>query len=263
MTDEQQTDEQTSGAPQQEMEESGVAQQDEAQGTEGGGDTPEGKAEQGGGGGERGTADEGAGDEPRAESGEDEDTDTKIDPDDDEETKAKKAQAKMDSAKEEIKELEEKDPDELPTDIKDWPSGAAKYETFGGPEGEESYDESVTRKLGPSSLRHHEDGRVEIEGEDVDDPENYKGEPIPGGPTDPDSPLNEDERAAARVKEKEESDEDSPRGGREYGGDAEGSSGEDGDDSSSEDGQPQAESDQDQDEQQQEEGQEEEQKQES
>ncbi len=27
-----------------------------------------------------------------------------------------------------------------------------------------------------------------IEGRDVDDPEQYKGDPIPGGPTDPDAP---------------------------------------------------------------------------
>jgi hypothetical protein len=34
------------------------------------------------------------------------------------------------------------------------------------------------------SLRHHEGGDVSIEGEKVDDPERYKGDPIPGGPTD-------------------------------------------------------------------------------
>jgi hypothetical protein len=37
-------------------------------------------------------------------------------------------------------------------------------------------------------LRHREDGSVEIEGEEVDDPSEYKGPPIPGGPTDPDTP---------------------------------------------------------------------------
>jgi hypothetical protein len=33
---------------------------------------------------------------------------------------------------------------------------------------------------------------VEIGGEPVDDPEEYKGEPIPGGPTDKDSDDDED-----------------------------------------------------------------------
>ena len=94
---------------------------------------------------------------------------------------AKKAKEEEEAAKEKVKELEE-DP---PADLEDWPDDKAKYETFGGPEGDEDYEESVTSKLGPSALRHREDGSVEIEGEEVDDPEEYKGKPIPGGPTDP------------------------------------------------------------------------------
>ena len=86
-----------------------------------------------------------------------------------------------DQAKEKIHELEENPPEKL----EDWPDDKAKYETFGGAEGEEGYEESVTSKLGPSSLRYREDGGVEIEGEEVDDPDEYKSEPIPGGPTDP------------------------------------------------------------------------------
>ena len=43
----------------------------------------------------------------------------------------------------------------------------------------------MTSKLGPSSLRYRKDGGVEIEGEAVDDPDEYKSDPIPGGPTDP------------------------------------------------------------------------------
>ena len=59
----------------------------------------------------------------------------------------------------------------------------AKYLTYGGPEGTAGYDEGPTRKLGPSSLEHHEDGSVTIEGEEVEDPEQYKAdEPIPGAP---------------------------------------------------------------------------------
>jgi hypothetical protein len=100
---------------------------------------------------------------------------------DDEVAKARKAAEEEEKAKEKLKELEEDPPEKL----EDWPDDKAKYETFGGAEGDESYEDSVTSKLGPSSLRFKEDGAVEIEGEEVDDPEEYKGEPIPGGPTDP------------------------------------------------------------------------------
>jgi hypothetical protein len=89
----------------------------------------------------------------------------------------------MDRAKEKIKELEENPPEKL----EDWPEDKAKYETFGGPEGQHSYDEGPEAQLGPSSLRHRDDGTVEIEGDEVDDPDKYKGNPIPGGPTDPES----------------------------------------------------------------------------
>jgi hypothetical protein len=82
---------------------------------------------------------------------------------------------------EKVKELE-KDP---PKNLEDWPSDHAKYVTFGGREGEHSYEEGPESKLGPSGLRHNPDGSVEIEGEKVDDPSQYKGDPIPGGPTDP------------------------------------------------------------------------------
>ena len=82
--------------------------------------------------------------------------------------------------RERMKELE-KDP---PKDLKDWPDDELKYETFGGPEGDHSYEEGPESQLGPSGLRHHEGGKVTIEGEEVDDPEEYKGDPIPGGPTD-------------------------------------------------------------------------------
>jgi hypothetical protein len=82
-----------------------------------------------------------------------------------------------------MKELE----DDPPSDLKDWPDDERKYETFGGPEGDHSYEEGPEAKLGPSGLRHHDDGKVSIEGEEVADPEEYKGDPIPGGPTDPDA----------------------------------------------------------------------------
>jgi hypothetical protein len=100
--------------------------------------------------------------------------------------KAQEKEEQRESAKEKMKEVEENPPE----DLEDWPDDAAKYETFGGPEGEHSYEEGPEVKLGPSSLRHTEEGGVTIEGEEVDDPDRYKGEPIPGGPTDPDAPQD-------------------------------------------------------------------------
>jgi hypothetical protein len=88
-------------------------------------------------------------------------------------------------AKQKVKQLEEEGP---PEKLEDWPEDDAKYETFGGPEGEHGYHEGPEQQLGPTNLRHREDGSVEIDGEQVDDPENYKAEPVPGGPTDPDTP---------------------------------------------------------------------------
>jgi hypothetical protein len=101
-----------------------------------------------------------------------------------ESAKAQEKQEDRDAAKEKMKEIE-KDP---PDNLEDGPSDAAKYETFGGPEGDHSYEEGPESKLGPSSLRHREDGSVTIEGDEVDNPDDYKGEPIPGGPTDTDAP---------------------------------------------------------------------------
>jgi hypothetical protein len=103
---------------------------------------------------------------------------------------AKERGEEPDEAKQKIQELEEGDP---PKDLEDWPDDAAKYETFGGPEGDHSYDEGPEQKLGPSSLRHHEGGEVSIEGDKVDEPDEYKGEPIPGGPTDPNAPEAQQE----------------------------------------------------------------------
>src|SRR3954454_8132016 len=122
-------------------------------------------------------------DAPAGESGDDQDEDEK-----DEAQKAQEKEEEREQARDKVKELEEADP---PKDLEDWPDDAAKYETFGGPEGEHGYHEGPEEeKLGPSSLRHKEDGSVTIAGEDVDDPDEYKGDPIPGGPTDPDAPQD-------------------------------------------------------------------------
>ena len=100
--------------------------------------------------------------------------------------KAHEAKEAHDRAEETMKKLEESD--EPPKKLEDWPDDAAKYVTYGGGEGDHGYDEGPEQKLGPSSLERHEDGSVSIEGEKVDDPDKYKGEPIKGGPTDPDAP---------------------------------------------------------------------------
>jgi hypothetical protein len=92
---------------------------------------------------------------------------------------AQQQEQDVEEAKQELHDLEQGDP---PEKLEDWPDGKAKYLTYGGPEGTEGYDEGPTRKLGPSSLEHHEDGSVTIEGEPVDDPERYKTDPIPGAP---------------------------------------------------------------------------------
>ena len=106
--------------------------------------------------------------------------------DDDAATKAKDEEQEVEEAKKVMEELEEGDP---PENLEDWPGGKAKYQTYGGPDsGDGGYEDGATAKLGPSNLRHHEDGSVTIDGEKVDDPDEYKGEPIPGGPSDPDAP---------------------------------------------------------------------------
>jgi hypothetical protein len=95
---------------------------------------------------------------------------------DDQQHAAQEQEKEVEEAKQELHDLEEGDP---PEDLEDWPSGRAKYLTYGGPEGTAGYDEGPTAKLGPSSLEHHEDGKVTIEGEEVDNPDEYKSdEPV-------------------------------------------------------------------------------------
>src|SRR3954452_22340820 len=100
--------------------------------------------------------------------------------------KAQEAEEKHERARRTMKEIE-KDP---PEKLEDWPDDEAKYETFGGSEdGEGAYDEKHEEALGEHSVRHPDDGTVEVKGEKVDNPDEYKGDPIPGGPTDPDAPA--------------------------------------------------------------------------
>jgi hypothetical protein len=105
---------------------------------------------------------------------------------DDAHAKAQEAEEKHERAKATMEKIEQDPPEKL----EDWPDDEAKYETFGGSEaGEGAYDEQHEEALGEHSVRHHEDGSVEVKGEKVDNPDDYKGEPIPGGPTDPDAPA--------------------------------------------------------------------------
>jgi hypothetical protein len=99
------------------------------------------------------------------------------------ETKAKDKAEGRELAQEEMRELEA---GAAPTDVDDWPSGPAKFLTYGIDDGE-SYGAGLTAKLGPPDLRRYADGSVSIGGVKVDNPEDYRGKPIPGGPTDPKS----------------------------------------------------------------------------
>lgn len=121
-------------------------------------------------------------------------------------TKAQEAEEKFEAAQETMKELE-KDP---PEKLEDWPDDEAKYQTFGGADGDGSgYDEQHEEALGEHSVRHHEDGSVEVKGEKVENPDEYKGDPIPGGPTDPDAPPMPGEEKASGSDSDSDSDSDS------------------------------------------------------
>jgi hypothetical protein len=103
------------------------------------------------------------------------------------ESETKKPSADTDADDDDVQAELERVAEDPPKDLEDWPGGKAKYRTLGGGEHEEGYGEGPTAKLGPADLVHHEDGSVSVEGEKVDNPEDYKGDPIPGGPTDPDA----------------------------------------------------------------------------
>ena len=170
-----------------------AVEQDQDQADAGGADSAEGKAQQ---------RDEH--DPPATEGGADRS---------DESRKAQEKEEEREAAREKMDEIE-KDP---PDNLEDWPDDAAKYETFGGPEGDHSYEEGPETKLGPSSLRHLEGGGVSIEGEEVDDPDKYKGEPIPGGPTDPEAPQD---LTTQKIREDQGRELESEKDGDDGGGDS-------------------------------------------
>ena len=118
--------------------------------------------------------------------------------------KAQEAEEKHERAKEKMEELDKDPPDKL----EDWPDDEAKYETFGGSEDQSGYDEHHEEALGEHSVRHYDDGKVEVKGEEVDNPDEYKGDPIPGGPTDPDAPaMPGEEKNSDTSGEEKETDE--------------------------------------------------------
>jgi hypothetical protein len=123
--------------------------------------------------------------------------------------KAEEAKERYEKAEETVKGLEE-DP---PKKLEDWPTDEAKYRTFGGGEGDHGYDEGPEAKLGPSEVRHFSDGSVEVQGEKVDDPEEFKGEPIPGGPTDPETRELPGEKRKKEKMERMYGDEDEASAG--------------------------------------------------
>ena len=58
-------------------------------------------------------------------------------------------------------------------------SDKAQTEKQGG------YEDGATSKLGPSNLRHYEDGKVTIDGEEVDDPDEYRASRSPAARVTP------------------------------------------------------------------------------
>jgi hypothetical protein len=152
-------------------------------------------------------------DTQQTEGGERDADETKGEHASEEQQKAHEAEDKHETAKETMKELEESD--EPPTNLEDWPDDEAKYVTYGGAEGDHSYDEGPEAKLGPSSLERREDGSVAIEGEEVDDPDEHKADPIPGGPTDPDAAELPGEKKQREKREAKHEREDGESGGGE------------------------------------------------
>src|SRR5918994_2736606 len=142
----------------------------------------------------------------------DEEATNKAEPDDDAASKAQSEEEEVEEAKKVMEDIEEGDP---PEKLEDWPGGKAKYQTYGGPDAESGYEDGATAKLGPSNLRHHEDGSVTIDGEEVDSPDEYKGEPIPGGPSDPDAPPD-----PAMIGQETDDEQDSESGSGSENGDS-------------------------------------------
>lgn len=112
-----------------------------------------------------------------------------------------KLQMDSEEVDKQMQEVEENPPERL----EDWPDGPAKYRTIGGGDANEAWEDGPTAKLGPSDVRYYEDGSVTVKGEQVDNPDDFKGDPIPGGPTDPEAPDD-----PSGVEDSDEGEGDSP-----------------------------------------------------
>lgn len=86
--------------------------------------------------------------------------------------------SEYEQATDEMREFEKQD--ELPTDLSEWPDGKAKFVTY-GEEDDSAYGEGITEKLGPAEVHRAEDGSVKVSGEEVDDPDSMKAEPVKSG----------------------------------------------------------------------------------
>jgi hypothetical protein len=113
-------------------------------------------------------------------------------------------------AAQEMREFEKSD--EVPSDLSDWPSGKAKYVTF-GEDSDDAYGEGPTAKLGPAEVQHHEDGSVTVAGEDAD-ADDYKGEPIKSGVVE----QIEESKQAYRKMQRENPDLEDPKEDDDEGG---------------------------------------------
>lgn len=119
---------------------------------------------------------------------------------DEKQSSGKSVEEEQEELRDRMSELE-KDP---PKKLEDWPDDELKYQTFGGPEGDHSYEEGPERQLGPSSLQRHEDGSISIEGEKVEDRDAYKQEPLQGLDTDHQGERSEELREAGGEQQDEE-----------------------------------------------------------
>lgn len=132
-----------------------------------------------------------------------------------------------DEARAQVTRLEREGP---PENLGDWPVGKGMYLSFGGAEGEEGYEEGPARQMGPSSLRHHADGSVEVQGEIVDNPEDYKADE---SVTEEADKLGMDKGAKSDGNEESEGEESSDDGSQAEGSSDDGSQAEGSEEASS------------------------------
>ena len=88
---------------------------------------------------------------------------------------AHEEQGESNEAREELEKFASQD--DLPSEQREWHDGKGKFVTFA--EGDDkAYGEGDTAKLGPP-VTYHDDGSVSVDGKKVDNPDDYKSDPIP------------------------------------------------------------------------------------